>query len=161
MDNIETKCENIIAKLKTFPEEELYLGPPIVDNRLELLELEVRFTLPEDFKYMLKRHNGISVVGTEVLRVENTDIRGALNDLYKFEHFVVDHKMPPEYFPFSPDGYGNYYCLNLAKVQGGICPVAFWQWDYEYSNISEVEECNVNFLDWIEEVLIGWGKEKL
>jgi hypothetical protein len=64
--------------------------------------------------------------------------------------------MPNFFFPFSPDGQGNHYCLDLSKIQDNICPVVFWQWDFEYDDIEDVEVCNTNFADWIDEVMVKW-----
>jgi len=87
-------------------------------------------------------------------------LRGSsLGELYVYEHLTVEHKMPKEFLPFSPDGRGNHYCINLANRQDGICPVVFWQSNFDYATLSEVEECNESFISWCNEVLIEWTLE--
>ena len=44
-------------------------------------------------------------------------------------------------------------------MENVICPIVFWQWDYLYEDIKEVETCNSSFLDWIQEVVIDWTLE--
>jgi hypothetical protein len=61
--------------------------------------------------------------------------------------------------PFSPDGAGNHYCLNLSKLQNGLAPVVFWQHDAQYNNEDELETCNPNFYEWVKEVMIDWTCE--
>lgn len=68
--------------------------------------------------------------------------------------------MPLEFLPFSSDGRGNHYCLDLSRLKGGSCPVIFWQWDFQYPNIEAVETCNESFYDWLDEVMIGWTLEE-
>lgn len=161
MDELKEECERVLTELYSFSSKVLYLGPHIIDDRIEDFEKEIGFLLPEDFKYLLKKHNGFSVLGTGVKGFRNLETGESISEMYHFEHFETAHKMPIEFLPFSPDGFGNHYCLHLGKLTEGICPVVFWQWDYEYVSISEVEECNGNFLEWIEEVIIEWGKTNL
>ena len=98
-------------------------------------------------------------MGTEVIGFKIEEFGESIGNIYEFEHFKAAHKMPLEFLPFSPDGRGNHYCLNLSNMSNGICPVVFWQWDFDYASISDVEECNGNFLEWVEEVLIEWGRD--
>jgi len=160
MEEIKRECDRLLNELYRFSSDVINLGNPIEDNRLELFEDTLNYVLPMDFKYVLKKHNGISLMGTEVLGLDSSLKKNSLEEVYEFEHHVANNKMPKELMPFSPDGRGNHYCLNLAKIIDDICPVVFWQWDYDYSSIEEIEECNDNFLSWMEEVLIEWNLEK-
>ena len=45
---------------------------------------------------------------------------------------------------------------ELSRIENEICPIVFWQHDCNYENISEVETCNKNFVEWINEVMIEW-----
>ncbi len=157
MEEIFEECDLLIAELYKFDTSIIYLGPAINDERLEIFEKEVGLEFPSDFKYIIKRHNGISLTGTEIYGLEK-ELRGSsLDELYRYEHQEeIYNAMPNEFLPFSPDGRGNHYCLNLSKLINGICPVVFWQHDFIYKNIEEVEECNDNFISWIKEVMIEW-----
>jgi cell wall assembly regulator SMI1 len=150
------KCKKSLEELYKFSSEILYLGKSIEDSRVENLEKEIGFKLSEDFKYIIKKHNGIILAGTEIYGL-SSELRGkSIDEIYKFEHYEVENPMPKNFFPFSPDGQGNHYCLDLSKIENGICPVIFWQWDFEYADIEDVEICNDNFTDWIDEVIIEW-----
>ena len=59
------ECDKLIAELSKFSRDMLYLGPAINDNRMELFEKEIGFELPFDFKYIMTKHNGLSLDGTE------------------------------------------------------------------------------------------------
>ncbi|UZT99053.1 SMI1/KNR4 family protein [Chryseobacterium fluminis] len=153
------KCDNALQELYKFSEDILYLGEPITASRIEILEQEIGYKLPEEFVYILKKHNGIILCGTEVYGLAS-ELRGrSLDIIYKFEHFEVENPMPVYFFPFSPDGRGNHYCLDLSKAAGGMCPVVFWQWDFEYNDFDSVEVSNNSFTEWVNEVLIEWTKE--
>ncbi|HAK28400.1 MAG TPA: hypothetical protein DCO90_04035 [Sphingobacterium sp.] len=142
-----------------FSDDIINFGNPIKDNRLEMLEDALDYKLPIDFKYVLKKHNGITLIGTEIYGFDAAFRGNSLEKIYEFEHNIADNKMSREFLPFSPDGRGNHYCLNLTKIIDGVCPIVFWQWDYDYPRIKDVEECNGSFLSWIEEVMLEWNLE--
>lgn len=153
------QCDLILAKLNKFDNSLIHLGELITDNRLKLLEKRIGYDFPLDFKYILTNHNGLSLIGTEVYGLDDAFEESSLDRIYRFEHDGVHNKMPKQYFPFSPDGFGNHYCLDLSKLEGMICPVVFWQHDFNYTSLNEVEVCNENFMQWMQEVLIDWTLE--
>ncbi|SDE11866.1 SMI1-KNR4 cell-wall [Mucilaginibacter pineti] len=153
---IAKKCDTVLDELLLFADDIISFGPRITDNRLELFEKLLGFEFPFDFKYIMKKHNGISLMGTGICGLDNELLLGSsLDEMYKFEHFEVYNKMPLEFFPFSPDGFGNHYCFDLSKLSDGTCPVVFWQHDIIYNN-DEVEVCYLNLTAWIKEVMIDW-----
>lgn len=153
-------CHFVINELVRFSGNLISFGLPIEDDRLELLEQQIGFNLPTDFKFIIKKFNGISLMGTSVLGIGHQFGGASLNAVYHFEHFEASNKMPKNLLAFSPDGRGNHYCLNLSKIRNGVCPVVFWQWDCNYTNEEEIEVCNGSFIDWIHEVMIGWTLEE-
>ncbi|MEO6980532.1 MAG: SMI1/KNR4 family protein [Mucilaginibacter sp.] len=155
MQDIFKRCDLLITQLQKFDASIVFLGSTINDKRLELFENEIGFELSLDFKYIIKKHNRIILHGTEIYGFDK-HLRGcSLDEIYQYEHNEeVYNTMPSEFLPFSPDGRGNHYCLNLSKLINGICPVIFWQHDFVYKNLEEVEECNGDFISWIKEVLI-------
>lgn len=160
MDDIIREGKTVIEILNRFSDDIITLGEPINDNRIEAFEQQISFVLPIDFKFIIKTYNGISLMGVEVLGIAEQLRGSSLDAVYKFEHFeVLSNPMPDCFVPFSPDGRGNYYCFNLKKLQDGLCPVVFWQHDYKYNDISEVEESHSNFIEWINEVMIFWTLE--
>lgn len=160
MNNIRERCDILLNELYRFSKEVIDFGDSIDDNRLEIFEKEIDFRMPFEYKYIISKHNGISLLGTEIIGIDKSYNESSLDAVYKFEHSIATHKMPKEFLPFSPDGRGNHYCLNLAKINGGMCPVVFWQWDYEYVSIDEVEETNESLLSWTKEVMIDWKLER-
>ncbi len=159
MLSIYKDCDLLLDELHKFSNDVLYLGASITDDRLEKFEKRIGFSLPVDFKYIMKKHNGISLMDTEILGLDAALLRGSsLDEVYIFEH-EADSAFPVGFLPFSPDGRGNHYCLNLSEQKEGICPVVFWQHDYAYENINDVEVCNVKFADWVKEVMIDWTLE--
>ena len=160
MKDIFKKCDLIITELHKFDTSIISLGPPINDKRLEIFERGIGFEFPLDFKYIIKRHNRIALPGIEIYGLDK-ELRGSsLDEVYQYEHKKeVYNAMPKEFLPFSPDGRGNHYCLNLSKLLKGVCPVVFWQHDFIYENIEKVEECNDDLIAWIKEEMIEWTLE--
>ncbi|MBF8964312.1 SMI1/KNR4 family protein [Pontibacter sp. FD36] len=161
MKEVELQCDKVLENLHQFSNGLLDLGEPIKDNRLREFENQIGFQLPHDFSYILTKHNYISLAGTEVLGIGSEFKEESLDKVYLFEHDGVGNPMPKEFLPFSPDGRGNHYCLDLSRMENSLCPVVFWQHDYTYSRKEEVETCNENFIDWVEEVMIEWTQEDL
>lgn len=160
MTDLISNCENVFTELLKFSDKILRIERPISDNRLEIFERSIGYQLPVDFKYFLNKTNGFSLLGIEVLGIGDEFKDSSLDRVYEFEHIKVENKMPGNFFPFSPDGRGNHYCLDLNQLRNDVCPVIFWQWDIKYENLSEVEICNDDFISWIREVMIGWTLEE-
>ncbi|MEO6520171.1 MAG: SMI1/KNR4 family protein [Mucilaginibacter sp.] len=128
MKELIQQCDELIAELKKFSKEIIDLGKSISDDRFEIFEKSIGFQLPIDFKYILTKYNGISLLGTEVLALDKLQ-SSSLSEIYTFEHHEAGNPMPLKFLPFSPDGYGNHYCLDLSNLKDGLCPVVFWQHD--------------------------------
>jgi hypothetical protein len=158
MNNLLQQCNELIEQLNHFSEAIISLGQPVTGTCVEDFERKTGFNLPFDFKYIIKKFNGFTLSGTEVYSI-GEEMRLSLNTIYQFEHHIIENPMPESYLPFSPDGFGNHYCLNLGKIDDGLCPVIFWQHDYVYSNFSEVEQTHTSFANWITEVMIEWTLE--
>ncbi|MCP2045213.1 SMI1/KNR4 family protein [Pontibacter sp. HSC-36F09] len=159
MKEIEQQCEKVLGSLYQFSKNLLDLGELIPDNRLSEFENQIGFKLPFDFSYILTKYNYFSLAGTEVLGIGIEFKEESLDKVYRFEHDGAGNTMPKEFLPFSPDGRGNYYCLDLSRMENSLCPVVFWQHDFTYSKKEEVETCNEKFIDWVEEVMIEWTLE--
>lgn len=154
------QCKSTMEGLLRFSMNLLSLGDPILDNRIEQLEREIGYALPIDFKYFISRYNGFSLCGTEVFGLGRNLKESSLDKVYFFEHNIAEYKMPPQFLPFSNDGRGNHYCLDLSEINElGTCPIIFWQWDFNYESFKDVEVCNANFCEWVKEVMIEWTLE--
>ena len=151
---------NIYNELLRFSTSILNLEDSIIDNRIEDFEHNIEQKLPKDFKCLLKKHNGFSLNGTEVYGIGKEFGEISLDKIYDFEHNEVENPMPKFFLPFSPDGFGNYYCIDLSRTENEMSQIVFWQHDCEYENIEEVETCNINFAEWINEVMIDFALEE-
>jgi len=158
--DLEKEINSILVELNRFSESISYFGPAILDLRIEEFEKLIQHHLPTDFKFFLSRHNGFSIAGIEVYGLDNSLMGASLSEVYKFEHFIASKKMVTEFIPFSADGFGNHYCLDLSRLENGTSPIVFWQHDFEYDHISEIETCNDSFHKWLKEVMIGWALEE-
>jgi cell wall assembly regulator SMI1 len=150
------RCKATLLQLYLFSENILDLGDPITDNRLQDFESDLGFALPQDFKYIISRHNYISLGGQEIYGLGSEFNASSLDQIYNIEHEGVANPMPKELLPFAPDGYGNHYCLDLSSLKEGISPVLFWQHECIYKSKDEVEVCDQTFTEWIDEVMINW-----
>jgi len=95
---------------------------------------------------------------TEIVGLDKNLKWASLDILYHEEHKLYK-MMPKGFLPFSPDGYGNHYCLDLSRLENGVSPVVFWQHDIDYEDITQVEVSHENLIAWASEVLIEWTLE--
>jgi cell wall assembly regulator SMI1 len=154
------KISNTYKELLKFSDSILTLEKPISDNRMEDFEKEIGYKFPKDFKYFIKQNNGFTLAATQVNGIGIEYKENSLDKLYNIEHNEVENPMPKEFLPFSADGFGNHYCLDLSRIENEFCPIVFWQHDFEYRNIAEVETCNESFISWVNEVMIEWTLEE-
>ena len=153
------KGNEVLNELYKFSDDLIELGPPITDNRLIVFEAKIGFLLPDDFRFIISRHNGISLAGTEVFGLDKSLRGSSIDEVYDFEHKNANPEMPNAFLPFSPDGRGNHYCLDLSTMENERCKVVFWQHDFEYETLDQVEICNTDFFDWLKQVMIDWNLE--
>lgn len=148
--------ENIINELHKFSKDIFEMGSRIEDRRIEDFEKYHNLILPDDFKQFMKKINGFSLMGTEVYSFDITK-KESIETVYQYEHFEV---VIPQYsylVPFSPDGRGNFYCIDtIHQLGNGRFPVVFWVSNYEYTKEDTPEITHNNFLDWIQEVVLDW-----
>lgn len=151
--------ENLINELHKFSDDVLEMGSNIDDNRVEDFEQYRNLTLPLDFKQFIKKVNGFSLMGTEVYGFDKDQV-SAIENVYYREHFEVRIPQYPYLVPFSPDGRGNFYCIDtIHQLESGDFPVVFWVSNYEYTKEDSPEITHNNFLDWVQEVVIDWFLE--
>lgn len=142
--------ESIIKELQKFSTDLVQFGDPISDNRIENFEKNNKLKLPEEFKTFMKITNGLSAYGQELVRFSNEKNASSIEYLYE----TIKLFLPEQLVPISPDGAGNYYCLDLSKSTGDTCPVAFWQANYKYTKNDQPDIDNNTFLDFIQEWFI-------
>lgn len=148
---------HLINELNKFSPAIITLGGTITDSRIAEFEDAYRLTLPVDYKYFISKMNGFDLMGTEVYGIDGTCTSpNTLSNIYNFEHREVHVPMPDYLVPFSPDGGGNYYCFDTRITKNDSCPVVFFQTHYIYQHGDAPEVTNDSFIDWVNEVAIGW-----
>jgi hypothetical protein len=154
--NSKLTMESLISELHKFSDDILEMGNTIDDSRVEDFEIQTNIILPNDFKQFIKQVNGFSLMGTEVYGFNKTKSE-SIENVYQFEHFEVRIPQYSYLVPFSPDGRGNFYCLDtIHQSESGDSPVVFWVSNYEYNETDVPEITHKNFLDWVQEVVIDW-----
>lgn len=139
------------TQLLKFNEDLVEIGSPISDDRIENFELKIGYQLPPIFKSTLKDMNAFSIYGSEVYGFGATIDACLLYSIYRFEHEEVGNPMPANIFPFSPDGGGNHYCLNLSSSHPD--QVLFWVHDLDFDHPEQLDYCNTNILEWGMEII--------
>ena len=152
--------ESTIAELLKFSEDILEINNSINDDRIYVFEKKYNLKLPNDFKKFITKINGFSLLGNKVYGFDE-NITESIEKVYFFEHFEVSYPQPTYLVPFCNDGRGNFYCMDTSQnIDNEYCPIVFWVSNYEYTNEDLPEIVNNNFLEWLEEVIIGWTLEE-
>lgn len=88
MMDINSKCEMTLEKLYQFSKQLLYLGDSIDDSKIEKFEQQIGYKLPQDYKYVITKHNSIIILaGTEIYGLSKDLKENSLDKIYGFEHF--------------------------------------------------------------------------
>lgn len=160
MENVDI----LIKELNKFSSTILTKNPPI-ENKLLIdnFEQQYNISLPKDYKDFLRKINGFSLMGDEVYGMfGKEEKKESLERVYYREHFLVNYPQFQYIIPFSPDGGGNFYCFNTKSIteNGNACEIVFWASNNLYKNESELEVVNSSFVDFANEVIIGWTLEE-
>jgi cell wall assembly regulator SMI1 len=142
---------NLKQELNKFSNDLIEIGEPIQDDRIEKVEKILNHKLPPIFKSTFQQMNSFSLYGNEVYGFAPLKGQLTLNDLYNIEHFEVGNPMPENVIPFSPDGGGNHYCIDLTSSNPE--QVLFWVHDLELTDDGQLEICNSNIVDWFQEII--------
>ena len=150
------RIDEVLNELKKFSSDLLTLNPPVDQRSINYFEKKFNVELPDDYKYLLSKTNGLGLMGDEILGIFNLPLVEDLITVYQFEHFEVIYPQYNYLIPFSPDGGGNFYCFDTSKKTNGdhSTEIVFWTSNYEYTE-SDVPEITHNCLaDFIQECII-------
>lgn len=154
------KIQASIAELKRFAPEVIRLFRPARNSQIVAFQDKFNLRLPSDFIKFLCFSNGVELGGNEVYGI--TSARLDLTKVYTNEHFKVSVPIFPHYVPFSPDGGGNYYCLDTSSIGArGLCPVKFWVSNSQYVGKLRPETTHASFSQWLKKCLIDWTLEDI
>jgi cell wall assembly regulator SMI1 len=120
-------------------------------SEVEIDECEQRLgvRLPDSYRWFL-REFGIACFPDYIYGIHHGKLPGLKVEHHmREERHEVEPRMPPHLIPFSPDGWGNHYCLDTSSLADGECPVVFWS--HEKGADQCPEQTHPSFLDWLEE----------
>lgn len=156
------EVDKMIDELRLFSSEVAELNDPVNQETVSIFERVTGISLPTDYKYAISQVNGFSIMGDEVYGLKGANIPSSIEVVYYIEHNEVLYPQPTYLVPFSPDGGGNFYCFDtrFKSLSGNSCPVVFWTSNYNYTSTDIPEITNDSFVDFVNEVIIGWTLEK-
>ncbi len=128
--------DELLYELSEFDVElEDALNPPAGDHEISDLETRLNVTLPEDFVDFYRVHNGQDemadnlIYGQELLSMRRIIAewkiwkelldKGKLADKANSDKGVKNEWWNPKWVPFTYDGAGNHYCLDLDPSEDG------------------------------------------
>lgn len=160
-DDYKSEIEGVIKEQSKFSDNVVTLNSPVDLDLIAKFEQKYKLVLPDDYKYLLGKSNGINLMGDEVLGITFSNYGYDLVSIYEFEHFETQVPQYDYLIPFSPDGGGNFYCFDtrIRTNNGNSCKIVFWYSNYEYSETDEPEITHDNLSDFINECIIGWTLE--
>jgi len=153
------RIDEVLDELKKFSSDILTLNPPVDQRLINYFEKKFNVELPDDYKYLLSKTNGLDLMGNTILGINDNEYD--LTNVYQFEHFEV---MYPQYnylIPFYPDGRGNFYCFDTSKKTNDdySTEIVFWTSNYEYTELDVPEITHNCLADFIQECIIEWTLE--
>jgi cell wall assembly regulator SMI1 len=151
--------DEVIKELSLFSNRIITLNEPGNLEDIELFENTLGLKLPNDYKELLKIHNGFDLMGATIYGIGNSSHNRSLEKIHKREHTEVANPLYECLVPFSPDGGGNHYCFDTRTINEGSCNIIFWQHDYPYAVDDPPEITNASFVEWVKEVIIDWTLE--
>lgn len=152
------EVEAMFVEMNKFSPEVADFGEPAEPALIDAFEAATQVTLPADYKLAISRSNGFSIMGDEVYGILGTNVPLSLESVYRREHEEVRYPQPDYLVPFSSDGGGNFYCFDTRYItkNGTSCPVVFWVSNYQYTETDTPEVVYNSFVDFVNEVIIGW-----
>ncbi len=123
------------------------LGKGVSDQEILHAENELGINLPESYKNFLKRFGYAYwpeiIYGLEDNLLPSDNIVNA----NKSERMDVVPQLPIHLAAFSPDGWGNHYCMDTSRWTGDECLIVFW--NHEKDEDQNVDITHSSFLEWL------------
>ena len=147
------KIDSVLEQLHLFSVGVVEFRPPVKLEDVSAFETKYGIVLPEDFKYLLGKTNGFSLMGDCILGLGYPASSEDLESVFHFEHFESNNPMPLHLIPFLPDGFGNHYCFDIH-----LGNIVFWQHDVDYS-VHSPEVVYSELSELLQEIFIDWTLE--
>jgi hypothetical protein len=145
------EIESLFTELRKFSNKIIEFQTPVLEK--DILNFENRFNIrvPNEFKYFLLKSNGLDLMGNTIFGLNKNEMTESLESVYYREHFLVSIPQMQHIIPISPDGGGNFYCLDTTSNQ-----IIFWLSNYQYSLADAPEVVYNSFTEFVKEVFIDW-----
>jgi hypothetical protein len=117
----------------------------------EIAQCEQRLgvQLPNSYRWFL-REFGTGCFPDYIYGIHHGSLPGLKVEHHtQAERHQCEPPIPQHLIPFSPDGWGNHYCLDTSRLSEGECPVVFW--NHAGADDQQPEQTHSTFLDWLEE----------
>lgn len=124
--------EMVLEELNQYPSEMLTRFTGASVQAISDLEKKISRPLPENYKRFLQACNGFRIgYSGAILGIHGDNESLDVYDNYRWETESAAHPLNPDLLPVSPNGLGDFYCLNLQQLStsGEDCPVIFWKHD--------------------------------
>ena len=142
--------EATAEKMRALAPNNAFYGHPS-DTDISQAEVELSCKFPISYKAFLLEFGTsnwpsyIFGLGSGVLPGQN------VVQVTKTERALVEPNLPLTLIPVSPDGWGNYYCLDTARLQNEECPIAFW--NHELGKHQVVQTTHDSFAHWLSDLI--------
>jgi cell wall assembly regulator SMI1 len=141
--DVEVAWQRVVRWMsKNAPEALTRLKAPVTEAALADAERQLQVQLPEEYRWWLARHDGSEEYGPapeqllpleEVLRIWELHEQLARDGVFAGAPVAADPAVRstwwnPRWIPFTGDGAGNHWCLDLDPANGGRIGqvVGFW-----------------------------------
>lgn len=134
------------AKIRSFPDKDLGAGAPM--TLIGGAESNLGAQFPESYRHFLTRYGWARFAHQEIYGLgEAVPSHQELVANTLSERSLMRPYLPPTFVPVMNDGAGNHYCLDTSRLEGGECPVIFW--DHEAPEDQDVETVAPSFDVWL------------
>jgi cell wall assembly regulator SMI1 len=127
------------------------LGSDVGDEQIQQCEARLGVVLPESYRRFLREftyaHWPDTIYGISPGLLPGLDL---VQKTEKLRHSGRPN-LPQYLVPFSPDGWGNHYCLDTSQLRQGECPVVFW--NHERDQDQQPQQTQATFVDWLDEAI--------
>lgn len=170
MQSLWTRFEAWLAE--NWPEGLADLNPPATDAQIDSLEKAIGAKLPDDYIACLKIHNGQDTMmagvfgGSEFLSTEFVlDEWAVWKELIESGTFEGNQGVPdsgikdnwwnPRWIPFTHNGGGDHFCLDLDPAKGGSPGQVITMWHDSGERAFIATNFTAWFTQYVDKVVAG------